>query len=308
MSDLVRSPELGELRTFCAAAEAGSLGRAALRLNVSQPALTKRLQSLERLAGVQLLERSPRGVKLTPAGRRLYEEARRLLEHASAVEDVMVGLGRRAGPVRLASSHSATEAFVADALAAFHDEQAFPVELLSANSSVVRGMVADGRADLGVAAVREGATPNPGVRPTGRCDDASVCAVPRGHPGAQRGHVTLNEFLRTPMVLRDPESNARWTVEAKLRERGLRAAEPAAQASTPAAARREALRRNVPVLLSHRVLDEFFAVVAIDGLDFPRRYDLVLPAVGDPDERLRVLVQRLQAAAAGLSASSAGPR
>lgn len=61
MAELVRSPELAELRTFCVAAEAGSLGRAALRLGVSQPSLTKRLQSLERLAGAQLLERSPRG-------------------------------------------------------------------------------------------------------------------------------------------------------------------------------------------------------------------------------------------------------
>src|SRR3954447_12001630 len=154
VAELVRSPELGELRSFCVAAEAGSLGRAALRLNVSQPALSKRLQILERLAGVGLLDRSSRGVKLTPAGRRLYEESRRLLEQASALEDVMVGLRRQAGPVRLASSHSATEAFVADVLATLNEEQPFPVELLSANSSVVRGMVADGRADVGVAAGR----------------------------------------------------------------------------------------------------------------------------------------------------------
>src|SRR4051795_12983196 len=101
VADLVRSPELSELRTFCVAAEAGSLGRAALRLNVSQPALTKRLQNLERLVGVELLERSPRGVKLTPPGRRLYEAARRLLEQATEVEDGMVRLRRAAGPLRL---------------------------------------------------------------------------------------------------------------------------------------------------------------------------------------------------------------
>ena len=68
------------------AADLGSLGRAAIRLNVSQPALSKRLQALEQLAGVPLLERSPRGVTLTPAGRRLYAEARRLIEQAEVVE------------------------------------------------------------------------------------------------------------------------------------------------------------------------------------------------------------------------------
>lgn len=298
MAELVRSPELSELRTFCVAAEAGSLGRAALRLNVSQPALTKRLQSLERLVGVQLLERSPRGVKLTPPGRRLYEAARRLLEQATEVEDVMVGLRRASGPLRLASSHSSTEAFVADVLASLGDERPYPVELVVANSSVVRGMVADGRADLGVVASRGGATPNPGVRQAIIADDEVVCAVPRGHPWAQRGRVTVNEFLKTPMVVRDPESNARWTVEAKLRERGLQPAEPIVEAATPAAARREAIAHHAPVLLSRRVLDEFLAVVAVDGLEFPRQYALVLPAVGEPGEHVRDLMRRLTEAAA----------
>src|SRR4051794_36550025 len=256
VAELVRSPELSELRTFCVAADAGSLGRAALRLGVSQPALSKRLQGLERLVGVQLLERSPRGVKLTPAGRRLYEEARRLLEQAHGVEDVMAGLQRAAGPVHLASSHSATEAFVADALVSLQDSRPFAVELVTANSAVVRGLVADGRADVGVTAGRSEATPNPGVRQEPLVDDEIVCAVPRGHPWAQRGRVSQRQFLETAMVLRDPESNARWTVETRLRERGLRAADPLAQASTPAAARREALARNAPLLLSRRVLDE----------------------------------------------------
>ena len=81
MPGLARTPEVLELRSFCVAADLGSLGRAAIRLRVSQPALTKRLQALERLAGVPLLERSPRGVSLTPEGRRVYTEARRLLAH-----------------------------------------------------------------------------------------------------------------------------------------------------------------------------------------------------------------------------------
>lgn len=239
-------------------------------------------------------------MKLTEPGRRLYEEARRLLEQAAAVEDVMVGLRRREGPVRLAASHSATEALVADVLASLHEQRPFPVELVTANSAVVRGMVADGRADLGVAAGRGAATPNPGVRLVKLADDAIVCAVPRGHPWAQRGRITLNEFLRTPMVVRDPDANARWTVEAILRERSLKAAPPLAQASTPAAARREALARNAPVLLSRRVLiDGFFSEVAIEGLEFPRRFDLVLPAMGEPGDDVRALIDRLREAFEG---------
>jgi len=116
MSARERPPDINELRTFCTAADSGSLGRAALRLGVSQPALSKRLTSLEALAGTQLLERSSKGVKLTPAGRRLYDEARRLLEQSDKLEEVLLGLRRSGGPVRLAASHSANEAFASDLL------------------------------------------------------------------------------------------------------------------------------------------------------------------------------------------------
>ena len=75
---------------------------------------------------MDLFDRSPRGVTLTPAGRRLYTEARRLIEQADVVEGLMLGLGRESGPLRVAASHSATEAVVADVLAARDDEDAPP--------------------------------------------------------------------------------------------------------------------------------------------------------------------------------------
>jgi len=108
------SVAIDDLRTFCMAAELGSLGRAAVSLHVSQPALSRRLAHLEAAAGTRLLERSPRGVKLTPAGRRLYEEARRLLQQADSVQELIAGLQRAGGPVRLASSHSGPTALAPD--------------------------------------------------------------------------------------------------------------------------------------------------------------------------------------------------
>ena len=72
------TPDLYELRALCVAADLGTVGRAAVRLSVSQPSLSKRLAALEAKVGAQLLERSPRGVTLTPAGRRLYRHARPL--------------------------------------------------------------------------------------------------------------------------------------------------------------------------------------------------------------------------------------
>lgn len=289
------TPDLNELRGFCVAADLGSLGRAAIRLHVSQPSLSKRLASLEVKVGVRLLERSSRGVALTPAGRRLYEQARPLLEMADNVTDVMVGIRHVGAVVRLAASHSATEAFVAAMLADVDRVQAPAVELMSANSLVVRAMVADGRADVGVAASRPDGTPNPGVRESHLVDDEVVCAVPPGHHWAGRGQVTVAEFVATPMVVRDPSSNARWTVDAVLRERGLAAAEPLAEAATPRAALAEARRRGAPVLLSrHVVATGDFARVEVEHLAFPRAYVLVTPAHRGATAEVRDLMARVR--------------
>ena len=272
------TPDLNELRGFCVAADLGSLGRAAIRLHVSQPSLSKRLASLEVKAGARLLERSSRGVALTPAGRRLYDQARPLLEMADQVTEVMVGIRHVGAVVRLAASHSATEAFVAAMLADVNREHPLAVELMSANSMVVRAMVADGRADVGVAASRPDATPNPGVREAPLADDAIVCAVPPGHPWAGRQRVTAAEFLATPMVVRDPSSNARWTVAGVGRAPGRAAAAPCGAAAPPGAARAVAGRRGAPVLLSrHVVATGDFTVVEVEDLAFPRAYVLVAP-------------------------------
>jgi DNA-binding transcriptional LysR family regulator len=71
MSPLVRTPEVVELRSFCTAADLGSLGRAAVRVRVSQPALSKRPQVLKPSRGYGCWTAPSRGVTLAPSGRRL---------------------------------------------------------------------------------------------------------------------------------------------------------------------------------------------------------------------------------------------
>src|SRR3954465_5183694 len=195
----VRAAEIAELRAFCAAADLGSLGRAARLLSVSQPALSKRLRTLEALAGARLLERSPRGVTLTPAGTRLYVEARKLLAQAEAVEDVMSGLGREQQPVRLPASPTIAEYVLPGPLVEFEQkgERHLSVELVIANSLVVRELVREGRAEFGIAAVDaryEAAAA--GLRELPFCDDAVVVAVPEGHPWAGVDAVPVEEFLK----------------------------------------------------------------------------------------------------------------
>lgn len=76
---------LRALRYFVAIADAGSLTAAAEAIAIAQPALTRQLRELETDLGVQLLQRTPRGVLLTQAGVTLYESAQRMLAEATRV-------------------------------------------------------------------------------------------------------------------------------------------------------------------------------------------------------------------------------
>lgn len=276
----IRSPELAELRAFCMAADLGTLGRAAVALQISQPALSKRLRTLEAVAGTDLLSRSPSGVTMTPAGRRLYPEARRLLEQAEVVEALLVDGSREAEPIRLAVSHTIAEFYLSPELVAYQAGGAthLPVELTIANSDAVRRMILDGHADTGITASGPGDGGHDGLEELDLVADEVIVAVPQGHPWYSRKRIPLRSLLATSLVMRDPQAHDRRCAEAVLGERGAHLAPALVEVGSTAVAKREALERSAPVLLSALSLDEHRDSLyrrPIEGLRFERRFVIV---------------------------------
>src|SRR5690349_15685865 len=79
--------ELRHLRAFVVVAEESSYSKAALRLRVAQPAVTRTVQQLEHALGAQLFERSTRSVQMTPIGRFLLERSRDILGSVQSTAD-----------------------------------------------------------------------------------------------------------------------------------------------------------------------------------------------------------------------------
>jgi len=294
---LVRSVDLTELRAFCAAVDLGSLGSAARLLRVSQPALSKRMRSLEALAGAQLLVRSPRGIVATEAGERLYVEARKLLAQADAVEELMAGLSNEDAPVRLAVSHTIAEFVLPRRLVQYEQLRGrhLSVELVIANSVVVRELVGAGRAEFGIAAARIG-SPLPGVEQIHFCDDDVVVAVPQGHPWAQLDSIEPDQLVREPLVVRDPSANTRQTVDEALAARGLTLAPALAEVGSTSAAKATAISEGAPVLLSGISVgrdDEGFVVKHVRGLDLRREFVLLMGSQESLSPGARALVDHL---------------
>ncbi|MFJ6771153.1 LysR family transcriptional regulator, partial [Kitasatospora sp. NPDC091257] len=79
--------DLRRMRYFSVLAEELNFTRAAGRLRIAQPALSQQVKALERQLGVELVERTGKGCALTPVGRAVAEEARRVLREVAAAEE-----------------------------------------------------------------------------------------------------------------------------------------------------------------------------------------------------------------------------
>ena len=109
---------LGDLRTFGLVIRHGGFSAAARASGTPQTTISKRIASLEQSLGVKLLHRTTRQVKLTDEGKRVYQWAQKMLDHAADMTDELAASqGEPRGPLRISASTRLGRAYVAPVLA-----------------------------------------------------------------------------------------------------------------------------------------------------------------------------------------------
>ncbi|MGW5660634.1 LysR family transcriptional regulator [Streptomyces sp. NPDC003758] len=271
-----RVPDLGALELLLAVARLGSLGRAARELGITQPAASSRIRSMERQLGVALVDRSPRGSRLTAAGALVTDWARRIVEAAEAFDAGAQALrGRRDSRLRVAASMTIAEYLLPGWLIALRAQRPdTAVSLLAGNSAAVAERLLADEADLGFV---EGLAVPTGLDEAVVARDRLIVVTAPGHPWARRRRpLTAGELASTPLILREEGSGTRQVLDAALG--GL--ARPLLELSSTTAVKASAVSGAGPAVLSELAVGEELSArrlvsVPVDGV----RLDRALRAV-----------------------------
>lgn len=211
---------LQALRVFVAVAESGGFSRAAARLRLSQPAVSKAVATLEREVGVPLLERGARGVALTESGAGLLERARELFAvERAAEEELRARRGLAGGVLRVGASTTVATYFLPPLLAAFHAAHpAVSLRVASANTRDIARRLLQRRLDV---ALVEGPVNEPRIAVIPWREDELVAIAAPTHPLARRRSVHATDLMDEPVIMRERGSGTRVVVESALAARGL---------------------------------------------------------------------------------------
>ncbi|MEV0245620.1 LysR family transcriptional regulator [Nocardia sp. NPDC050712] len=260
------TPDLEVLDLLVSVAELGSLGAAARRHAISQPAASMRIAALERRLHLRLLDRGPTGSVLTEPGRAVVAHAQPVLAAAHAFSSAVAALQAADRPrLRIAASKTIADHRMPHWLAALR--QARPevtVALEVGNSRQVEAWVQQAQADVGFV---EG--PHAPVELASRVlgADDLVVVVGRGHPWARRREpLTVRELAGTALLWREPGSGTRDTVW-ELLAAETEPHSPAAELGSTAAILTTARTGTAPAVLSRLVAGA--ALAAGDLIEIP---------------------------------------
>lgn len=206
--------ELRQLRYFVAVAQRRHFTAAAAALGVAQPALSQQIRGLERELGVELLDRSGRRIRPTPAGEAFLRRAERILgEVASAGAEMAEFAGATRGRVTVGTLPSLAEHQLPRLVAGFHARHpGLELDLREERTARLLALVAAGEVDL--ALLHQPTAPNsdPALTIEPLFTEELVATVAPAHPLAARGPLPLVALRDEPFILTKSGSVIRDTI------------------------------------------------------------------------------------------------
>lgn len=191
--------ELRQLRYFVAVAEDGNISRAAQRIFLTQPALSRQIKALEEELGQPLLERGAHSIRLTPAGERLLAEARELLRHADEMGE-RIRSSARGVRLRVGYAPSLVSGILAAAVADFaQTHHGARVELHDLSSVEMLGGLEDNKLDIALLAAS--GTKSRGLTWHHLLNAEWRLAVSLRHPLVRRRRITPADAGREPLLV-----------------------------------------------------------------------------------------------------------
>lgn len=271
---------LDDLRYFVAVAEHGHAGRAAPRLGVSQPALTKGIQRLERELGLQLFDRGPHGMTLTAVGSVFFERARHVCTGFDEATQEAADLHRgAAGTVRIGVSPIFADPLVAAAFTQLRAQRPGAQLRLSISlNDALLPALRLGDLDLTLNALEDEAPP--GLEQEPLFDDDLCVALRAGHPLLARRRLRFADLAQADWALPGREVLARRRVEARFAELGAPPPHVVVHLDssvtlTPATVRDSDLLTVLSRFSLGLPSGEGLRALPIEGASWPRRVGLV---------------------------------
>jgi len=218
--------ELRHLRTFVAVAQAQSFTRAAAKLNVAQPPLSRQIQQLEAELGVTLLERNTRPAQLTEAGRVLFDQAVQILDRVAELRDIASRMGNaRRTRFRIGFVPSTLYGYLPDILRDFRAARPRTEVIVTELTSIEQiAALKEGRIDVGFGRIP---FDDPAITRLTLRQEGLVAALPAGHPAmTQDTPLHLRDLIADPLIIypRAPRPSYADQVLALYRDHGLRPA------------------------------------------------------------------------------------
>ena len=206
--------DLRQLEYFMAAVEQRSLGRAADKLNISQPAISKAIRRLEQRLGVELLDRLPRGVSPTEYGKMLADHGHVIHRELARAQEGLSALKLGdAGRVSIGAGSSMRIRLVPEAILGLLNEHPdIEVDLISQLHDRLIPALKEGRIDIAVCQISN-ASLNPNLEVFPLYSDKICPTVRAGHPLLKKKHVTAVDCLDYGWILPAKEHFGRLLLE-----------------------------------------------------------------------------------------------